>query len=91
MISCANKILSRSNNIFSRRHNLKNKTHMSLPGFRIFPMGFCFPFQQMENLTLDFIYFSRPHFATNSYIKMISELMFKLRNKLFNWVLIFLV
>ena len=34
MISCANKILSRSNNIFSRRNKLKNKTHMSRPGFR---------------------------------------------------------
>ena len=35
MISCANKILSRSNNILSRRNKLKNKTRMSLPGFRI--------------------------------------------------------
>ena len=34
MISCANKILSRSNNILSRRNQLKNKTRMSLPGFR---------------------------------------------------------
>ena len=34
MISCANKILSRSNNILSRRNKLKNKTRMSLPGFR---------------------------------------------------------
>ena len=34
MISCANKILSRSNNILSRRKKLKNKTRMSLPGFR---------------------------------------------------------
>ena len=34
MISCANKILSRSNNILSRQNKLKNKTHMSLPGFR---------------------------------------------------------
>ena len=38
MISCANKILSRSNNILSRRNKLKNKTHMSLPGFRMIPM-----------------------------------------------------
>ena len=36
MISCANKILSRSNNILSRRNMLKNKTRMSLPGFRSF-------------------------------------------------------
>ena len=34
MKSCANKILSRSNNILSRRNKLKNKTRMSLPGFR---------------------------------------------------------
>ena len=34
MISRANKILSRSNNILSRRNKLKNKTCMSLPGFR---------------------------------------------------------
>ena len=34
MISCANKILSRSNNILSRRYKSKNKTRMSLPGFR---------------------------------------------------------
>ena len=34
MISCANKILSRSNNILSRRNKSKNKTRMSLPGFR---------------------------------------------------------
>ena len=34
MISCANKILSRSNNILSRRNKLKNKTRMSLAGFR---------------------------------------------------------
>ena len=31
----ANKILSRSNNILSCRNKLKNKTRMSLPGFRI--------------------------------------------------------
>ena len=31
MISCANKILSRSNNILSRRNKLKNKTRVSLP------------------------------------------------------------
>ena len=35
MISCANKIVSRSNNILSCRNELKNKTRMSLPGFRI--------------------------------------------------------
>ena len=34
MISCANKILSRSNSILSRRIKVKNKTRMSLPGFR---------------------------------------------------------
>ena len=34
VLSCANKILSRSNNILSRRNKLKNKTRMSLPGFR---------------------------------------------------------
>ena len=32
----ANKILSRSNNILSRRNKLKNKTRMSLPGFRTY-------------------------------------------------------
>ena len=36
--NCANKILSRSNNIFSRRNKLKNKTCMSLPGFRRLPV-----------------------------------------------------
>ena len=33
-ISCANKILSRSNNILSLWNKLKNKTRMSVPGFR---------------------------------------------------------
>ena len=40
MISCANKILSRPNNILSHRHKLKNKTRMSLPGFRIKCLSF---------------------------------------------------
>ena len=35
MISCANKILSRSNNIFSSEQVSKSKTRTSLPGFRI--------------------------------------------------------
>ena len=38
MISCANKILNRSNNILSRRNKLKNKTCMSLSGFRKKPI-----------------------------------------------------
>ena len=36
MISCANKILSRSNNILSCRNELKYKTRMSRLGFRTF-------------------------------------------------------
>ena len=39
MISCANKILSRSNNILSRRNKLKYKTRTSLPGFRMFAIN----------------------------------------------------
>ena len=41
MISCANKILSRSNNILSPRNKLKNKTRMSLPGFRTLVIDYC--------------------------------------------------
>ena len=36
-MSCANKKLSRLNNILTRQNKLKNKTRMSLPGFRSFP------------------------------------------------------
>ena len=38
ILSRSNKILSRSNNILSRRNKLKNKTRMSLPGFRKFSL-----------------------------------------------------
>ena len=53
MISCANKILSRSNNILSRRNKLKNKTRMSLPGFRTHVLFLFYTVQFLLSETTD--------------------------------------
>ena len=54
MFSCANKILSRSNNILSCRNELKNKTRMSLPGFRRNVINLFFIFQVMYTVNTSF-------------------------------------